>query len=133
MDFINLPSIAGGAGDQNSIMAVYTGYVVNKKSSKKNEVMDFFKILYNAENGKKITETGTVLLLKSLASGTLDPLTSKINALLDGATVVVAPPDTGFALPVADALNAAQAEAIGGKSTPQAALDAAQAKVAALK
>ena len=133
MDFINLPAIAGGAGDQNSIMAVYTGYVVNKKSSKKNEVMDFFKILYNAENGKKITETGTVLLLKSLASGALDPLTSKINALLDGATVVVAPPDTGFALPVADALNAAQAEAIGGKSTPQAALDAAQEKVAALK
>jgi len=133
MDFINLPSIAGGAGDQNSIMAVYTGYVVNEKSSKKNEVMDFFKILYNAENAKKITDTGTVLLLKSLASGTLDPLTSKINALLDGATVVVAPPDTGFALPVADALNAAQAEAIGGKSTPQAALDAAQAKVAALK
>jgi len=133
MDFINLPSIAGGAGDQNSIMAVYTGYVVNKKSSKKNEVMDFFKILYNAENAKKITDTGTVLLLKSLVSGALDPLTSKINALLNGATVVVAPPDTGFALPVADALNAAQAEAIGGKSTPQAALDAAQEKVAALK
>jgi adenylate kinase family enzyme len=29
--------------------------------------------------------------------------------------------------------TAAQAEAIGGKSTPQAALDAAQEKVAALK
>jgi len=133
MDFINLPAISGGAGDQNSIMAVYTGYAVNAKSSKKTEVMDFFKELYNAENAKKIADAGTVLLLKSLASGTLDPLTAKINALLDGATVVVAPPDTGFELPVADALNAAQAEAIGGKSTPQAALDAAQEKVAALK
>jgi raffinose/stachyose/melibiose transport system substrate-binding protein len=70
--------------------------------------------------------------VKSLAGGALDPLTEKINALLNGATVVVAPPDTGFELPVADALNAAQAEAIGGKSTPQAALDAAQEKVAAL-
>ena len=35
MDFINLPAISGGAGDQNSIMAVYTGYAVNAKSSKK--------------------------------------------------------------------------------------------------
>ena len=133
MDFINLPAIAGGAGDQDSIMAVYTGYAVNAKSSKKTEVMDFFKELYGTENAKSIADSGTVLLLKSLAAGTLDPLTAKINALLDGAKVVVAPPDTGFALPVADALNAAQAEVIGGKSSPQAALDAAQEKVAALK
>jgi raffinose/stachyose/melibiose transport system substrate-binding protein len=132
MDFINLPAISDGAGDQNSIMAVYTGYIVNAKSTKKTEVMNFFKVLYNAENAKSIADAGTLLLVKSLASGTLDPLTEKINALLNGATVVVAPPDTGFELPVADALNAAQAEAIGGKSTPQAALDAAQEKVAAL-
>jgi raffinose/stachyose/melibiose transport system substrate-binding protein len=95
--------------------------------------MDYFKELYNAENAKKIADSGTVLLVKSLAGGTLDALTAKINTLLDGATVVVAPPDTGFELPVADALNAAQAEAIGKKSDPQAALDAAQAKVEALK
>ena len=133
MDFINLPAIADGAGDQNSIMAVYTGYIVNAKSTKKTEVMDFFKELYSADNAKAIADSGTLLLVKSLASGTLDPLTEKINTLLNGATVVVAPPDTGFELPVADALNAAQAEAIGGKSTPQAALDAAQEKVAALK
>ena len=132
MDFINLPAISDGAGDQNSIMAVYTGYIVNAKSTKKTEVMNFFKVLYNAENAKQIADAGTLLLVKSLATGTLDPLTEKINALLNGATVVVAPPDTGFELPVADALNAAQAEAIGGKSTPQAALDAAQEKVAAL-
>jgi raffinose/stachyose/melibiose transport system substrate-binding protein len=132
MDFINLPAISDGAGDQNSIMAVYTGYIVNAKSTKKTEVMNFFKVLYNAENAKSIADAGTLLLVKSLASGTLDPLTEKINALLNGATVVVAPPDTGFELPVADALNAAQAEAIGGKSTPQEALDAAQEKVAAL-
>ena len=125
MDFINLPAIAGGAGDQDSIMAVYTGYAVNAKSSKKTEVMYFFKELYGTENAKSIADSGTVLLLKSLAAGTLDPLTAKINALLDGAKVVVAPPDTGFALPVADALNAAQAEVIGGKSSPQAALDVA--------
>jgi raffinose/stachyose/melibiose transport system substrate-binding protein len=133
MDFINLPAIADGAGDQNSIMAVYTGYIVNAKSTKKTEVMDFFKELYSADNAKAIADAGTLLLVKSLASGALDPLTEKINTLLNGATVVVAPPDTGFELPVADALNAAQAEAIGGKSTPQAALDAAQEKVAALK
>ena len=133
MDFINLPSISGGAGDQQSIMAVYTGYAVNAKSSKKTEVMDYFKELYEAENANKISAAGTVLLLKSLAGGSLDALTGKINALLDAATTVVAPPDTGFELPVADALNAAQAEVIGGKSTPQVALDAAQEKVAALK
>jgi ABC-type glycerol-3-phosphate transport system substrate-binding protein len=132
MDFINLPAISDGAGDQNSIMAVYTGYIVNEKSTKKTEVMNFFKVLYNEENAKKIADAGTLLLVKSLAGGALDPLTEKVNALLNGATVVVAPPDTGFELPVADALNAAQAEAIGGKSTPQAALDAAQEKVAAL-
>jgi raffinose/stachyose/melibiose transport system substrate-binding protein len=132
MDFINLPAISDGAGDQNSIMAVYTGYIVNAKSTKKTEVMNFFKVLYNAENAKAIADAGTLLLVKSLAGGALDPLTEKINALLNGATVVVAPPDTGFELPVADALNAAQAEAIGGKSTPQAALDAAQEKIAAL-
>jgi raffinose/stachyose/melibiose transport system substrate-binding protein len=133
MDFINLPSISDGAGDQNSIMAVYTGYVVNAKSTKQSEVMDFMKELYSAENAKKIADAGTLLLVKSLAGGALDPLTEKITALLNGATVVVAPPDTGFELPVADALNAAQAEAIGGKSTPQAALDAAQKKVDAIK
>lgn len=133
MDFINLPAISDGAGDQNSIMAVYTGYAVNTKSTKKTEVMAFFKELYNAKNAKAIADTGTILLVSSLAGGVSDPISEKITTLLNGATVVVPPPDTGFELPVADALNAAQAEVIGGKSTPQEALDAAQDKVDALK
>jgi raffinose/stachyose/melibiose transport system substrate-binding protein len=43
---------------------------------------------------------------------------------------IVAPPDTGYDLKVADALNVATSEVMGGVKSPQQALDDAQAKIA---
>ena len=42
---------------------------------------------------------------------------------------IVAPPDTGYDLKVADALNVATSEVMGGVKTPQQALDDAEAKL----
>jgi raffinose/stachyose/melibiose transport system substrate-binding protein len=49
--------------------------------------------------------------------------------LMQEADAIVAPPDTGYDLEVADALYAAEAEVLGGVSTPEEAAAAAEAKL----
>lgn len=132
MGWFNLPAIPGGKGDQSSVMGVSTGYVVNAKSAKQDQAIAFFKELTSAPVTKVFVAAGESSLLKSANSGPTDPLSSALLTMVETAKVVVAPPDTGYSLKVADALNTATSEILGGASSPQDALDEAQQKVDAL-
>jgi len=133
MDFFNLPPIEGGKGNQQSVMGVSTGYVVNARSAKVDQAMSLFDIMTSDAIAKAFVTAGDASLVKSAAAAGGDPLSTRLLQLVENAPVVVSPPDTGYSLKVADALNTASSEVLGGAASPLDALDEAQAKIAALK
>lgn len=130
IDWFNLPAFSGGAGDQNSVLGVTTGYVVNAKSTKIDHVIKFFEAFFSEEITAKWVAAGSAPLTKAAASGNLSPLQKRLMELMTSGGTIVAPPDTGYDLKVADALNVATSEVMGGVKTPQQALDDAEAKLA---
>ncbi len=131
MGWFNLPAIDGGAGDQTSIMGVTTGYIVNGKSTKQDKALEFLKDAFTAEMVQSWNDAGFTPVAKGSASTTRDALTQSMIDLLGSGAPIVAPPDTGYDLKMADALNTAISQVLDGVKTPQEALDEAQAKISA--
>ncbi len=129
MSWFNLPAIDGGAGDQGSIMAVTTGYIVNAKSAKQDKAVDFLKSAFSADMVAKWSAAGITPVAKAGDSAMMDLLSKSMVDLLNSGARIVAPPDTGYDLKMADALNTATSEVLDGVKTPQQALDDAQTKV----
>lgn len=129
LGWFNLPAVDGGAGSQDSIMGVTTGYIVNAKSSKQEKAVEFLKDAFAADLVGAWTSAGFTVVAKSGDSTALDPVTQSMVDLLNSGASIVAPPDTGYDLKMADALNTAIAQVLDGVKTPQEALDEAQQKV----
>jgi len=128
-DYFNLPPLEG-AGTQDSVIAVSTGFIVNAESSHQDVAVDFLTLFSSPEFTSLMVDAGGT----PLATGALDrdDVDSRILSLMEmmqTAGALVAPPDTGYDIEVADALYAAEAEVLGGVSTPAEALATAQAKI----
>jgi raffinose/stachyose/melibiose transport system substrate-binding protein len=122
-DYVNLPAMPGGAGDQGSAIGVATGYVVNAKSSKKTQALEFLALLNSKENVDALIAAEVTPLTKSASSGAeVDSRTARLSAMLENAPAIVLPPDTGYDLKMADALYSAIAAVLGGQSSPADAL-----------
>jgi ABC-type glycerol-3-phosphate transport system substrate-binding protein len=133
MDWFNLPAIDGGKGNQQSVMGVSTGLVVNAKSAKIDQSVDFLAILGSDDIQKAFVKAGSSSLSKAAAATGLNPLSAKLLQLIETAPEIVSPPDTGYNLKVADALNTATSAVLGGAMSSQDALTQAQQKIDALK
>lgn len=128
-DFFNLPALEG-AGSQDSVMAVSTGYVVNAKSKNIDIAVDFLTLFSSPEfTAQMVDAGGTPLASGALDREDVDSRSLGLMEMMQGASAVVAPPDTGYSIEVADALYAAEAEVLAGVSTPAEALGVAQAKL----
>jgi len=125
-----MPAFTDGAGDQNSVLGVTTGYVINAQSKKIDQTIKFFEAFFSEEITAQWVAAGSAPLTKAAASGDLNPLQKRLMDLMTSGGTIVAPPDTGYDLKVADALNVATSEVMGGVKTPQQALDDAEAKLA---
>ena len=122
-DYVNLPSIPDGSGDQASAIGVATGFVVNAKSAKIDQATAFLALLNSDENVKKLIEAEVAPLAKSASEGVeIDSRSARLSAMLEEAPAIVLPPDTGYDLEMADALYTAIAEVLGGQRTPAEAL-----------
>jgi len=123
-DYINLPTIPDGAGNQESAIGVATGFVVNAKSSNIELATEFLALLNSDENVQKLIEEAEVApLAKSASEGTqVDSRSARLRTLLEEAPEIVLPPDTGYDLEMADAFYTAMAEVLGGQRTPAEAL-----------
>lgn len=64
---------------------------------------------------------------------TMLPLSLELNDLMENAPVLVSPPDTGYSIEVANALNMATSKVIGGAESPEAALAELETTIAPLK
>lgn len=118
-NFVNLPAMPAGDGDQDSVIGVVTGYVVNAKSSNADAAADFLALLNSDENVQKLIKAEVTPLAKSASEGQdIDSRSATLTALLQGAPAIVLPPDTGYDLETANALYAALAEVLGGQSSP---------------
>jgi ABC-type glycerol-3-phosphate transport system substrate-binding protein len=133
MDWFNLPAIDGGKGNQQSVMGVSTGLVVNAKSAKIDQAVDFMAVLSGDDIQKAFVKAGSSSLNKAAAATGLNPLSARLLQLIETAPEIVSPPDTGYNLKVADALNTATSAVLGGAMSSQDALTQAQQKIDALK
>jgi raffinose/stachyose/melibiose transport system substrate-binding protein len=123
-DFVNLPAMPeGSAGDQDSVIAVETGYMVNANSENIDLATEFLALVNSPENVQKfIAEAEVTPLAISAQSGDTDGRSARLGDLLNNASTVVLPPDTGYDIQTALELYAAQAAVLGGQATPAEAL-----------
>ncbi len=121
-DFVNLPEMPG-AGDQQSVIGVVTGYVVNAKSTKIEKAVEFLALVNNEANVTAFIEAEAIPLALSAAnSDAIDERTLRLNSLLADSGTVINPPDTGYDLGTAEAFYAALAAVLGGQATPEDAV-----------
>jgi ABC-type glycerol-3-phosphate transport system substrate-binding protein len=130
-DGFNLPPIAGGKGDQTSLMALNTGYMVSKTTGHFDLAIGFLKHMMSASVQKRMVEAGVI----SATRGAVDPalLSPQLRRSLEvwqNAREILAPPDTGYAIDVANRLYDAIALVADGKADPEAALAEAEELVA---
>lgn len=122
-DFFNLPAIEGEKGDQTSVLGLNVGFIVNQKSKHKKEAIELLKFMTREDVISKFTSIGELPLVReAFKIDTPNPLTIKLGSLLDTTSTVVAPPDTGYDLKVADAFYSAIAQVLGGVKDPDSAL-----------
>jgi ABC-type glycerol-3-phosphate transport system substrate-binding protein len=112
-----------GAGNQDSTIGVATGYVINAKSAKTQQALEFMALLNSEANVQKLMEAEVTPLTKSASAGVeVDTRSAELSEMLETAPAIVLPPDTGYDLKMADALYTAIAAVLGGQSTPSEAL-----------
>lgn len=129
-DYVNLPAMPG-AGNQESVIGVITGYVVNAKSSKIDKAVEFLALVNDKANVDAFIDAEAVpLALSASENTTIDERTLRLNNLLAQAPAVISPPDTGYDLAVAEAFYSALASVLGGQSTPVDAAATLQAAAA---
>ncbi|MEO7979563.1 MAG: extracellular solute-binding protein [Sporichthyaceae bacterium] len=129
--YFNLPTVPG-SGDQNSVLGVSTGFVVNAKSEHVSAGTDFLALMSAPEASKLFAEAGlTPMTVDPFAGVTADPNTVSLANLLSSAPTKVTPADN-IDVKRADEFYGAAAAVIGGLKSPQEALDAAQKRVEAL-
>jgi raffinose/stachyose/melibiose transport system substrate-binding protein len=125
-DFVNLPAMPeGSAGDQDSVIGVETGYMVNAESPNVDLAVEFLALVNSPENVQRfITEAEITPITLSATADDVDGRSARLAELLNGAPALVLPPDTGYDLETANELYAAEAAVLGGQATPADALAA---------
>jgi raffinose/stachyose/melibiose transport system substrate-binding protein len=123
-DYVNLPAMPDGStGNQDSVIGVATGYIINAKSPKQTEAAQFMALLNSPENVKKLIEAEVTPLAISASEGQeIDSRSASLSSLLNNAPAVVLPPDTGYEIKTADAFYEGVAAVLGGQATPADAL-----------
>lgn len=123
-DYVNLPAMPdGSAGNQDSVIGVATGYIINAKSAKQTEAAEFMALLNSPENVEALIKAEVTPLAISASEGQeIDSRSASLSSLLNNAPAVVLPPDTGYEIKTADAFYQGVAAVLGGQATPADAL-----------
>jgi raffinose/stachyose/melibiose transport system substrate-binding protein len=130
-DYFNVPAIGDGEG-QDSVMGVATGYVVNAHSEHADAAIEFLTLFSSPEFTAQMVEAGgTPMASGAMERDDIDARLTRLLADLNGASTVIAPPDTGYDLRVSDALYAAEAEVLGGQADAADAAASAAERLAA--
>jgi len=123
-DFVNLPAMPeGSAGDQDSVIAVETGHMVNPNSENIDLAIEFLALVNSPENVLAfINDAELAPLAESASAADVDARSARLNDLFKTGAAVVLPPDTGYDVEMALQLYEAEAAVLGGQATPAEAL-----------
>ena len=123
-DFVNLPAMPeGSAGDQDSVIAVETGHMVNANSENIDLAVEFLALVNSPENVLAfINEAELSPLAESASAADVDERSARLNDLFKAGAAVVLRTAHGYDLKTANELYAAQAAVLGGQATPAEAL-----------
>ena len=128
-DYFNLPAIGDGE-EQDSVMGVATGFVVNAHSEHADAAIEFLTLFSSPEFTTQMVDAGgTPMASGAMEREDIDERLTRLIADLNGASTVIAPPDTGYELRVADALYGAEAEVLGGQADAAEAAESAAARL----
>lgn len=123
-DFVNLPAMPeGSAGNQESVIGVSTGHMVNPNSENIDLAIEFLALVNSPENVLAfITDAELAPLAESAEAADMDERSERLTDLLQAGAPVVLPPDTGYDVEMALQLYEAAAAVLGGQATPAEAL-----------
>jgi len=123
-DFVNLPAMPeGSAGNQDSVIGVSTGHMVNANSENIDLAIEFLALVNSPENVLAfINDAELAPLAESAEAADLDARSERLTDLLKAGAPVVLPPDTGYDVEMALQLYEAAAAVLGGQATPAEAL-----------
>ncbi len=123
-DFVNLPAMPeGSAGNQDSVIGVATGHMINANSENIDLAVEFLALVNSPDNVLAfITDAELAPLAESAAAADVDDRSARLTDLLKAGAPVVLPPDTGYDVEMALQLYEAQAAVLGGQATPAEAL-----------
>lgn len=123
-DFVNLPAMPeGSAGNQDSVIGVSTGHMVNANSENIDLAIEFLALVNSPENVLAfIDEAELSPLAESAAAADMDGRSARLTDLLKAGAPVVLPPDTGYDVEMALQLYEAESAVLGGQATPAEAL-----------
>ncbi len=130
-DAFNLPPIAGGQGDQTSLIVLNTGYMVSKSTKHFDLAITFLRHMTSESVQRQMMAAGTISAVKGVIDpDQMDPHLRRSFDAWKRAKTILAPPDTGYAIDVANRLYDAIALVADGKADPRAALTKAEQQVA---
>ncbi len=122
-DVFNTPTIAGGAGATNSVIGLATGFEVHAGTPHFDEAMAFLRHFASVENQVMWAEAGQFSPIgDAMAQADLDPHTQDLAEMFDSADALVPPPDTGYAVEVADVFYEGAARVASGAQDAEGAL-----------
>ena len=124
-DYFNLPAIGDGE-EQDSVMGVATGFVVNAHSEHADAAIEFLTLFSTPEfTAQMVDAGGTPMASGAMEREDIDERLTRLITDLNETSTVIAPPDTGYDLRVADALYGAAAEVLGGQADAAEAAESA--------
>ncbi len=132
-DYFMVPAVAGGKGDQTSILGLNTGYVVNAETEHLDLVYDLVRVMFNRQFQERHSREGGGMVVNESANAIDSAIVAKMVEDLASAGSIVAPPDTGYNLEMAFALYEAIARVFENEATPAVALAEAEAKIQHLR
>jgi len=130
-DGFNLPPLSDGAGDQTSLMALNTGYMVSKSTKHFDLAVEFLRHMMSESVQQRMVEAGAISTIKSAFDPErIDPHLRRCWEAWKNAKTIIAPPDTGYPIDVANRLYDAIALVADGKADAKTALTRAEEQVA---
>lgn len=122
-DVFNTPIIEGGAGAPNSVIGLATGFEVHADTPRFAEAMAFLRHFASVENQVMWAEAGQFSPVDgAMAQADLDPHTQDLAEMFETADALVPPPDTGYAVEVADVFYEGAARVASGLQDAEGAL-----------
>jgi len=134
LDAFRLPHMPGQRGDDTTLLALSTGYMVYRRTAHPELARALLRHLTTDAVQKEWAQHGHFSALRAAAPGPEAPAGQRrLLQFLDECRATALAPDVGFNLEVSDAFLDAVSLVLGGRAGPREALAEAEAQVRALR